>query len=87
MPYYYEVVSYVDNLKFYNQPALDDFYDYDLADAWLISHALAKGACLVTYEKSNQASKKRIKIPDICSKLGISCIDPITMFRQLETSF
>lgn len=68
----------------YNQKAIDDFMSYDKADAWLIAHALQNNLTVVTYEKSRPDSKAKIQIPDICDRIGVRCIEPIEMFRELN---
>ena len=55
-------------------------------DAFIIAHALACGGTVVTYEKESRAtSASNKKIPNICEKLGISCITlPAFMWRFLR---
>jgi hypothetical protein len=71
----------------YNQRALDTFFDADEADAWLIAHALMCGNSIVTHETSQPAKIARVKIPDICTPLGIRTITTIDMFRELGERF
>lgn len=68
----------------YNQKALDDFMSDEKADAWLIAHAMQHGLTLVTYEVRRPGSIAIIKIPDICDKIGVRCIEPLEMFRELN---
>ena len=46
------------------------------ADPYLIAHALALGAAVVTNEASHPGTTNPLNkhIPDICSYLGIACI-------------
>ena len=71
----------------YKPSAIAEFLDANEADAWLISFALHKGIPLVTYEKSQPNSKKKIKIPDVCIPFGVTSLSTIDMFRQLGESF
>lgn len=54
----------------------------DLAD-----NKLNQGIPLITYEKSEPKSKKKIKIPDVCMHFGVSYYSTIEMFRLLGESF
>lgn len=55
-------------------------------DYYLISHALAHGHIVVTHEtghsSSQQASVKRLKIPDVCDAVGVLSISPFKMLRD-----
>ena len=57
-----------------------------IADYYLVAHALAKGQTLVTHEIAS-TSIKRIKIPDACIGLGIKCITPYEMLRSERARF
>lgn len=57
------------------------------ADPWLIAHALETGRTVVTHEVREPRRKNKVKIPDVCDDLGVGCIDPFTMFRQLGVTF
>lgn len=54
-----------------------------VADSYLVATAAAKDMTLVTYEKSNPMSKKRIKIPDACNGIGARYCDLNTALREL----
>ena len=71
----------------YKSSALEEFLDAAEADAWLIAFSLKKSIPLITYEKSEPNSKKKIKIPDVCIQFGISYHSTIEMFRLLGASF
>jgi len=71
----------------YKPSALAEFLDVNEADAWLVSYALNKGIPLITHEKSEPNSKKKIKIPDVCIQFGVSYLTTIDMFRQLGQTF
>jgi len=71
----------------YKSSALAEFLDGSSADACLVAYALNQGIPLITYEKSEPGSKKKIKIPDVCIQFGVSCLSTIDMFRILGQSF
>ncbi|MBI1225857.1 MAG: DUF4411 family protein [Bacteroidetes bacterium] len=68
----------------YTQPALDVFMDANEADAWLVAYAKHQDLPLVTNERSEPASKKSVKIPDACQPMGVRCVKPMDMFRELR---
>lgn len=49
------------------------------ADYWLVAHALATGWTVVTHEVRAPASKKKIKIPDVCIGVGVTYTNPFQM--------
>ena len=51
------------------------------ADYWLISQALAHGFTVVTHEVPAPLSKRRVKIPDVCSGVGVPCLSPFDMLQ------
>lgn len=57
-----------------------------VADYYLVAHALAHGHTLVTHEIAS-ASIKRIKIPDACIGLGVKCMTPYEMLRIERARF
>jgi len=71
----------------YKREAIDEFLDANIADAWLIAFAKNQNIPLITYEKSEPNSKKKIKIPDVCIEFSINYSNTIEMFRTLGESF
>jgi hypothetical protein len=57
-----------------------------VADSYLIAHALAHGDVVVTHEVSS-ASTKKIKIPDACLGLGVKCMTPFQMVQTERALF
>ena len=57
-----------------------------VADFYLIAHALADGHVVVTHEVPTN-SVKRIKIPNVCIGLGIRFITPHEMLRRERARF
>lgn len=54
-----------------------------VADAFLVATAAAQDIPLVTNEKSNPFSKRRVMIPDACLAMGVEVCDLNTAFKQL----
>jgi len=71
----------------YKREAIDEFLDANIADAWLIAFAKNHNISLVTYEKSEPNSKKKIKIPDVCIEFNVDYSNTIEMFRSLGEKF
>jgi hypothetical protein len=57
-----------------------------VADYYLVAHALAKGYTVVTHEKPADSVKK-IKIPNVCIGLGVKCMTPFEMLRVERARF
>jgi hypothetical protein len=57
-----------------------------VADYYLVAHALAHGHTVVTHEIASTSTKK-IKIPDACIGLSIKCMTPFEMLRRERARF
>ncbi|CAJ2376376.1 MAG: DUF4411 family protein [Gammaproteobacteria bacterium] len=66
----------------YTQNAREEFFD--VADGWLVAYAHDHGYVVVTNEKSEPDKMGQIKIPDMCEKLSVRCIDPQQMAKELD---
>lgn len=64
----------------YTRLALRDFEAPTRADAWLCAEAWASDMTLVTYETHSNSANK-VKIPDVCSGLGIRCMGGFDFMR------
>ena len=71
----------------YRLSAIAEFLGTDEADAWLIAYCLNQKISLITYERSEPNSKKKIKIPDVCIHFGVNYLNTIDMFRQIGEQF
>ena len=72
------------NSQNYEPTAIDTFLQ--VADYYLVAHALAGGYEMVTHEIPS-SSKKRIKIPNICIGLKVKCLTPYEMLRREKVKF
>ncbi len=68
----------------YEPAAINTFLQ--VADFYLVAHALAHGHTVVTHEIAS-ASTKRIKIPNACIGLGVKCMTPFEMLRHERARF
>lgn len=57
-----------------------------VADYWLVAHALAHSTAVVTHEIPVDTMKK-IKIPNACVALGLTCLTPYEMLRRERARF
>jgi len=57
-----------------------------VADYYLVAHALADAHTVVTHEVASTSTKK-IKIPDACIGLGVKCMTPYEMLRTERARF
>lgn len=57
------------------------------ADGWLVAHAKAARWVVVTRERPAPASKREVKVPDVCQQFGVECIDTFAMLRELGVRF
>jgi len=57
-----------------------------VADYYLVAHALAHGDTVVTHEVASPSTKK-IKIPNVCIGLGIKFMSPYEMLRHERARF
>lgn len=76
---YNDVCSWAEG-RDYTKLAIREFETDTRADAWLCAEALASGMTLVTYE-THSNSLNRVKIPDVCSGLGIECMNGFDFMR------
>ena len=68
----------------YEPAAINTFLQ--VADYYLIAHALSLGYVVVTHEVPANSPKK-IKIPNVCIGLGIKCMNPFEMLRVERARF
>ena len=81
MQKYIATQNWATNSKKFKPTALQTFAD--VADAYIVATASAKGMTLVTYEKSNPMSTKRVMIPDVCQALNVQYCDLNKALREL----
>jgi hypothetical protein len=68
----------------YEPAAVNTFLQ--IADYYLVAHALAHGYTVVSHEIASTSTKK-IKVPDACIGLGIKCMSPFEMLRLERARF
>jgi len=68
----------------YEPAAISTFLQ--VADYWLVAHAKAHECVVVTHEVPSDSVRK-IKIPNACIGLGITCMSPYEMLRRERARF
>lgn len=53
------------------------------ADPWIIAAAKAWGDTVVTFEKMTPSNTMKVKIPDICKRMGVPYMDLYEMMRKV----
>lgn len=53
------------------------------ADPWIIAAAKAWGDTVETFEKMPESNSTKVKIPDICKRMGVPCINLYEMMRKI----
>jgi hypothetical protein len=59
---------------------------FQFADYYLVAQGVAEGSTVVTHEVPSDSVRK-IKIPDVCINLGITCMTPFEMLRRERAGF
>lgn len=57
-----------------------------VADYWLIGHAKAHELIVVTHEVPAESIRK-VKIPNVCVGMGLTCVTPYEMLRREKARF
>lgn len=83
VPAFGQVSAWV-NGQGYEPAAIATFFQ--VADYYLIAHALAHGLTVVTHEVP-AATRKKVKIPNACIGLGIKHMTPYEMLRREGARF
>lgn len=78
------LVSTWANTQNYEPAAVATFLQ--LADYWLVAHALAHQFTIVSHEIPSNSTRK-IKIPNACIGLGLHCVSPYEMLRRERARF
>lgn len=72
------------NQQDYESAAISTFLQ--VADYWLVAHAKAHDWVIVTHEVPS-VSLKKIKIPNACIGMAITCVTPYEMLRRERARF
>jgi len=65
---------------------IDPLKGRSIADPWVIAHAGSENAVVVTLERK-AIKTGQVKIPDVCEKEEIECIDIYDLIKRLKIEF
>ncbi len=82
---YTEVMMWVQGHPSYFNPAKAKFATG--ADGWLVACAQVRGATVVRNEQPAPASRRDVKLPDVCDAFGVPRQDTFAMLRALGAQF
>lgn len=68
----------------YDDAAVNTFLQ--VADYYLVGHALAHGHTVVTHERVKN-TRKKVQIPEACAALKVKCMTPFEMLRKERARF
>lgn len=66
---------------------VDSKKDRSMADPWIIAHAMAEGASIVTKEMPVGENARAPKIPDVCNHFSIDWMNDFQLARELGIRF
>jgi len=58
-----------------------------VADPWVIAHAMAENATVVTKEDKAPDITKKIKIPNVCENMGVNYMNDFDFIREANIVF
>lgn len=67
---------------------VNDVKNRSIADPWVIAHAMAEDATVVTKEDFYTGhNNKKIKIPNVCENMGVRWMDDFGFIREMNITF
>jgi len=78
-----QIANHVSDHPLYQRRWKDSFLSK--ADPWIISHAVAMGGRVVTFEALAGDNTTKVKIPNICNQFDVEAIKLFDMLRSLGT--
>lgn len=84
---YARVMRWVQAQTQFTDGAKAEFAKAEVADAWVIAYAKAKGRAVVTQEQFNPNRRNKVLIPNVCRGLDVPCVNTFDMLRSLGVRF
>ena len=78
-----EVQEHLRNIMAKHGRLVDSIKQRSIADPWVIAHAMAEKATVVTKETPAGSISRRIKIPDVCNALGVPWMNDFQFLREV----
>lgn len=76
-----EIIKLVNKDSNFSRREIDRFFSG--ADPWISASAKVWNMKLVSFEALKGPGTRKVKIPDICNRIGVQCIDLYTMLREI----
>lgn len=70
-----------------NRRLVDSSKGRSKADPWVIAHAMAENAVVVTKEGYERNKSKRVKIPNVCETMSVPCINEFEFLNEVGIRF
>ena len=80
---YRKLIEWSTNQTHFDVKAKAKFASKNIADAWLVAHAMVIGCTVVTEEVFNDQIKRSIPIPNACKAFGVKCLNTFEMLREI----
>src|SRR6266404_2709648 len=80
-----EIAKWVNNHSQFSAAAKAEFLRR--ADFTLVGHAHANGCVVVTFEKDEPKSIRKIKIPTVCKHFSVRCLNIFQLIEELKPTF
>lgn len=82
---YSRIITSIQENQRYRETAKIEFAE--VADSWLCAYGMASEDIIVTNEKYEPNTRKRVKIPNICEEFSIDYIGLLEFMRELGIRF
>lgn len=56
-------------------------------DVWVIAHALEENGIVVTLESDLRPNAHKARIPDVCKRFDVRCMNTVEMLKALKAKF
>ncbi|MBF0309071.1 MAG: DUF4411 family protein [Magnetococcales bacterium] len=70
-----------------NQRLIQEGTSRSAADPWVVAHAMAENAVVVTKETYEDKSPKKVRIPNVCESMGVEWIDEFEFLKRVGIRF
>lgn len=70
-----------------NRRLLQDGKGRSGGDPWVIAHAMAEGAIVVTKESYEENSPTKVRIPNVCENMDVEWIDEFEFLKRIGIKF
>ena len=80
---YAQIIAWADGNDHFKKAAKEEFKKTEIADAFLVAFCKAHSLILVTEEKYDPNTRKKIPLPNVCRAFNVPYIGLFDMMREL----